>query len=148
MATKTLLSAIAVAAVLMGCAHMVMVKPPPIDAQTLRCRTGQSCDIKVYVRCFLFWCEASVDQKLVVIEKGQKDVVIRWELQDPHYKFAANGIEFVTPPLPPPNEFKCRILGPGDQRFQCVDAHDTSGIWKYNVNVIGVRTLDPWAANE
>lgn len=126
-----------------------MTSGPPVDAKTLHCRKGQSCDVKVFVKCILLFCTASVDHVRVVVEKGHNGAVIRWELQDPHYKFAVNGIEFVTPPLPPDGEFhNCRKVGPADTRFQCIDRNTTSGEWKYNVNVIGVRTLDPWVMNE
>ena len=148
MSTKTLLSAVAVAAVLMGCAQLAPVKPPPIDARTLRCGTGQPCVIKVNVSCFLLVCKASVDQPIVVISRESGNVPIRWELQNPNYKFAANGIEFVDAG----DEFKCGALGPGDQRFQCVDKNSRRATtFKYIVNLVGsppVPPLDPWVANE
>lgn len=148
MATRTLLSAVVAAAALIGCAQVAPVKPPPVDARTLRCDTGP-CVIKVNVSCFLLVCKASVDHPLVVISRGNSNVPIRWELQHPNYKFATNGIEFIDDK---DNEFKCGALGPGDQRFQCVDRNRKSATtFKYTVNLIGSPSappLDPWVRND
>lgn len=147
MSTKTLLSAVAVAAVLGGCAPVTFVKPPPVGPGTPRCGTGQPCVIKVNVSCLLLICKASVDHPLVVISRGSSNVPIRWELQHPNYKFATNGIEFVDDK---DGEFKCGALG--QDRFQCVDRNSKSATtFKYIVNLIGspsVPPLDPFVRND
>jgi hypothetical protein len=87
-----------------------------------------------------------------IMVAGQSEVVF-WTIVTPGYTFPANGISFVTPPLPPADEFNCMPIA--EEVFFCNDKNSTHGsgpkTYKYTVTVNGSssspKPLDPQIIN-
>jgi hypothetical protein len=93
-------------------------------------------------------------QDIPDIEVPGKSEVIFWTIVTPGYTFPANGISFVTAPIPPDDEFKCMVIAVGETVFFCIDKNSTHGsgpkTYKYTVTVNGssaVTPLDPQIIN-
>src|SRR5437763_11761185 len=89
MSPRAVFAAVAICAVLVGCA----TKPFGPDNKTLRC-TGQNCEVRVAVSCSLgLFCTASVDSETVQVSRGNSPN-ITWQLISSGYTFPSNGIVF------------------------------------------------------
>ncbi len=91
-----------------------------------------------------------------IVVPGQ-GYTIFWNIVTRGYVFPANGISFVTPPIPPNNEFSPCLVMSGGTVFFCNDANSTHGsgrkTYKYTVTVTATSgssnptPLDPQIVN-
>lgn len=73
------------------------------------------------------------------VDEGKRGNTITWDIVDPRYEFAQNGIVF-----PENSGFTCGAEN--KQKFSCKNT-SAPGVYKYTINVAGFDPVDPWVVN-
>jgi hypothetical protein len=136
------IAAALVVGLVVGYGLTLVVKPGPVFPVTT-CGGAQCADVTA---------AGNAITPIPDIKVRTSGTIILWSITTPGWTFAANGIAFVTPPLPPAGTFNCV---PGTTTWACNDIYTLSGsgpqTYKYTVNLTSPSgqpvTLDPRIIN-
>lgn len=130
---RTILSCVALATALAGCAPgMHLGRGPDPHHPNVSVAAGG---------------HIVVDQEPIIVPKGQRDFMITWRLPEGSgLSFPRDGIVVVAPP----GEFDCKVVQ-GGERFTCKNRNSGKGRYKYTIKVLDqgrpLEPLDPFIVN-